>query len=330
MTHDLAPLAESLPDGVLHMELPTPFPVGPVNCWLLPAEPVTLIDPGMVWADSVQLVEQLLSEAGLHLGDVGRIIVTHGHPDHFGLAGRLARQSGAPILCGREERRKLLSAYDAPRFQHLLVSLGVPEEVRVSFPDAYAAMRGLIDTPDSAAIEVVDDGDTLQLGGRSFEAHVTPGHATGHLSLFDGAAGALFSGDHLLPRITPNPVLEPDVSSGGRRHSLVEYLDFLERFVDLDPAVVLPGHGPAFHDVPMLVATMRRHHERRAGEVLELVRSLGAPTGYELSTAMFRNLEGFGVMLGVSEAVGHIDLLINDGLVVASDRDDDVVRYSPA
>ena len=330
MTHDLAPLADSLPDGVLHAELPTPFPVGPVNCWLLPAEPVTLVDPGMVWADSVQLVEQLLSEAGLHLGDVGRIVVTHGHPDHFGLAGRLARLSGASILCGREELRKLLSAYDAPRFQRLLTSLGVPEEVRASFPDAYGAMRGLIETPDNAAIEVVDDGDALHLGGRSFDAHVTPGHATGHLSMFDPASGVLFSGDHLLPRITPNPVLEPDDSADGRRHSLVEYLDSLERFVGLDPAVVLPGHGPAFHDVGKLVETMRRHHERRANEVLELVRSLGAPTAFELSAAMFRNLEGFGVMLGVSEAVGHIDLLIAAGVVAAADADGDVVRYSAA
>ena len=327
MTQDLAPLAEAIPDGVLHAELPTPFPVGPVNCWLLPAEPVTLVDPGMVWGDSVEIVEQLLAEAGLRLTHVGRIVVTHGHPDHFGLAGRLARRSGARILCGREERRKLLSAYDAPRFQNLLRNLGVPEEVRESFPDAYAVMRGLIDTPDNSAIEVVDDGDELSLGGRSLEAHVTPGHATGHLSMFERDSNVLFSGDHLLPRITPNPVLEPDDTADGRRQSLVEYLDSLDRFVKLDPAVVLPGHGPAFHDVATLVATMRDHHERRASEVLGLVGSLGAPTAYELSLAMFPSLEGFGVMLGLSEAVGHIDLLINEGLVVA-EVDAGVVRYS--
>ena len=325
MTDALAPLAESLPDGVLHAELPTPFPVGPVNCWLLPTSPVTLVDPGMVWADSVDLVERLLAEAGLRLADVERIVVTHGHPDHFGLAGRLARSSGASILCGREERPKLLSSYDTPRFQHLLARLGIPQEVREGFPDQYAAIRQLVDTPDEAAIEPVDDGDRLQLGGRSIDAHVTPGHATGHLSLWDADARVLFSGDHLLPRITPNPVLEAD-ADGGRRRSLVEYLDSLGRFVALDPQVVLPGHGSAFHDVGMLVATMRRHHERRAQQVLELVSDLGAPSAYELSLAMFRGLEGFGVMLGVSEAVGHLDLLVDDGTVLAQ-PDGDVIRF---
>lgn len=325
----LAPLAEELPDGVLHAELPTPFPVGPVNCWLLPGDPVTLVDPGMVWADSVQLVEQLLSDAGLRLCDVSRIVVTHAHPDHFGLAGRLARESGAEILCGRAERPKLLSDYDTQGFGLLLSRLGIPAEVTEGFPSAYAVMSGLIDPPDSETVIPVDDGDQLHLGGCPFEAHVTPGHATGHLSLFDRGARVLLSGDHLLPRITPNPVLEPEETAQGRRRSLVEYLQSLDRFVDLDPAVVLPGHGPAFHDVAALVATMRSHHERRASEVLDLVRSLGAPSAYELSTAMFRDLAGFGIMLGVSEAVGHIDLLMDEG-VVQSSLDGDVVRYVPA
>ena len=281
----------------------------------------------MVWADSVERVERLLAEAGLRLGDVERIVVTHGHPDHFGLAGRLARSSGARILCGRAERPKLLSSYDRPGFQELLARLGVPDDVSAEFPERYAAMRELIDTPDEQAIDVVDDGDVIDLGGRSLDALVTPGHATGHVSLWDDAARVLLSGDHLLPRITPNPVLEPDGVAGDRRRSLVEYLDSLDRFVALDPDIVLPGHGPAFHEVATLASTMRAHHERRANDVLDLVRALGEPTAYELSQAMFNGLEGFGVMLGVSEAVGHLDLLVDDGSVVA-DIGAEVIRYA--
>lgn len=316
MREALAPLADALPADVLHVELPTPFPVGPVNCWLLPGRPVTLVDPGMVWADSAETVDQLLSEAGLRLADVERIVVTHGHPDHYGLAGRLARDSGATILCGREERPKLLSTGDRSRFQSLLERLGVPLEIRAQFPDTYAAMQPMIDTPDEAAVEAVDDGDQLRLGGRDVHAHVTPGHATGHLSVWDPSGGVLFSGDHLLPRITPNPVLEPHGEDGDRRRSLVEYLASLDRFVALDPAIILPGHGPAFHDVGALVTTMRVHHDRRATQVLDLVRTLGEPTPFEVSQMMFSGLEGFAVMLGVSEAVGHLDLLVEDGTVV--------------
>ncbi len=324
----LAPLADALPDGVLLAELPTPFPVGPVNCWLLPEPPVTLVDPGMVWSDTEERVERLLAAAGLGIGDVERIVVTHGHPDHFGLAGRLARSSGASILCGRAERPKLLSAYERPRFQALLESLGIPDEIRAAFPEQHAAMRPMVDTPDEDALVAVDDRDRVHLGGRDLEAHVTPGHATGHLSLLDPTGDVLLSGDHLLPRITPNPVLEPDEEGGGRRRSLVEYLASLDRFVALDPGIILPGHGPAFHDVPALVATMRVHHDRRAEQVLELVRTLGEPSAFDLSQAMFSGLEGFGIMLGVSEAVGHIDLLIDDGTVVQ--HDGAVTRYGAA
>jgi glyoxylase-like metal-dependent hydrolase (beta-lactamase superfamily II) len=321
MTSALAPLADALPDGVLHAELPTPFPVGPVNCWLLPGTTVTLVDPGMLWDDSVARVEGLLAEAGLQIGDVERIVVTHGHPDHYGLAGRIARDSGARILCGAAERPKLLSSFDRPGYQELLADLGIPDEIRAAWPELYTGMRELIDVPDHDVIDDVHDADVLDLGGRRLAAHVTPGHATGHLSLFEADTGVLLSGDHLLPRITPNPILEPDAETGGRRRSLVEYLESLDRFVALDPSIVLPGHGPAFHDVGTLVASMRGHHDRRADRVLDLVRELGEPTPYDLATALFPNLEGFGVMLGVSEAVGHLDLLVDDGAVVVEGDD---------
>jgi glyoxylase-like metal-dependent hydrolase (beta-lactamase superfamily II) len=327
VTKELAPLAEALPDGVLHAELPTPFPVGPVNCWLLPAEPVTLIDPGMVWADSVARVERLLAEAALGLGDVERIVVTHGHPDHYGLAGQLARTSGARIFCGAEERPKLLSVYDRPRFGDMLAGLGVPDDVRSSWPELYAGMRDLIDAPDESALDDVTDGEVLALGGRDLHALITPGHASGHLSLWESETGILFSGDHLLPRITPNPVLESDSVTGERRRSLVEYLASLDRFVALDPRIVLPGHGPAFHDVGALVKWMRTHHERRAEKVLDLVKELGEPTPFALATALFPALEGFGVMLGVSEAVGHLDLLVDEGVVEEHEDGSGVSRY---
>ncbi|MFP5328052.1 MAG: MBL fold metallo-hydrolase [Acidimicrobiia bacterium] len=327
MTKTLAPVAESLPDDVLHVELPTPFPVGPVNCWLLPGSPITLIDPGMVWADSVALVESILAEAGLRITDVERIVVTHGHPDHYGLAGQLARTSGARILCGAEERPKLLSNYDRASFGDLLAQLGVPKEVRDTWPELYAGMRDLIAPPQATDLDDVVDGDALRLGGRDVEALVTPGHASGHVSLWEAETKVLFSGDHLLPHITPNPVLEPDAATGERRRSLVEYLATLDRFVALDPTVVLPGHGPAFHEVGALVASMRHHHERRAERVLDLVRRLGEPSPYDLAIEMFPHVEGFGVMLGVSEAVGHLDVLIDDGAVSEHQDADGVSRY---
>ncbi len=107
MPAPLAPLVDQLPDGVLCAALPTPFAVGPVNCYLLPEPPVTLIDPGMYLPDSLRDLDELLHTAGLALRDVKLIVVTHGHPDHFGAAAHVARESGAPIVVGRSEARKL-------------------------------------------------------------------------------------------------------------------------------------------------------------------------------------------------------------------------------
>jgi glyoxylase-like metal-dependent hydrolase (beta-lactamase superfamily II) len=137
------------------------------------------------------------------------------------------------------------------------------------------------------------------------------------------------SGDHLLGNITPNPVIEPDLElPDGRRRSLTEYLASLDRFADMAPKLVLPGHGPGFTDVTTLIELTRNHHDQRCIEVLDLVRTLGTPTPFDLSVAMFPELEGFSHMLGISEALGHLDLLEDAGQV---DRiSDHPIRYRAA
>lgn len=322
----LAPLAEEIPPGILHIELPTPFPVGPVNCWILLGDPLTLVDPGMVIPESQAKLEAALKEHRLRLADVAQVVVTHGHPDHYGAAGWIAEESGATVICGREEGPKLLGRI-RPEYYELLARLGIPQEVRDSYPTLRKATAGYIQNPKVSDLAYLGDGDRLAAGGREWTVIETAGHAAGHLSLHDPQARALCSGDHLLPRITPNPVLEPDGDAPNRRHSLIEYLDSLPRFVDLDPAVVLPGHGPAFTDVAQLVANMRRHHEERAEKVVAVVEELGSPTPYEVGMALFPFLEGFAVTLGVSEAIGHLDALAAEGRV--RQVDDDPVRFAP-
>lgn len=310
----LAPIVEEIPAGVLWAQLPTPFPVGPVNCFLLPEDPVTLVDPGMVMPESIALLEGLLASAGLQMAEVRQIFVTHGHPDHYGAAGWVAERSGAKILCGEAERPKLLNQL-RPAYLELLTELGLPANVSETFPTLREATRELIQTPEPASLRHPADGDRLAAGGRQWTVIETPGHAAGHISLWDPDAGVLFSGDHLLPKITPNPALELDEETLGWRRSLIEYLESLPRFIVLDPSVVLPGHGPAFTDVAQLVERMRSHHVDRAERVLALVAEMGSPTPYEVAMRLFPFLEGFGVLLGVSEAIGHLDLLVVEGRI---------------
>lgn len=317
-----SPLTEVLltpPDGIRHVELPTPFPVGPVNAWLLTERPVTLVDPGMYFPESIGLLEDFLAASGLHVSDLDQVVLTHGHPDHFGLAGWIAENSHATLLCGRGEEGKILDRpWNADHARRVVGDLGLPEDVLLMLPAALELMRTMITHPAEDRLEALEDGTRLEAGGRIFDVHVTPGHAQGHLSLSRG--DLLLSGDHLLPLITPNPSIEFDETSElGRRRSLVEYLATLDRFTRLDPGSVLPGHGPAFRDVPGLVRRMREHHRERAAHIHDVVTRLGPSSVYEVSRVLFPDLDGMSVMLGLSEVVGHLDLLFDEGAVVRSD-----------
>lgn len=324
----LAPLVETLPAGIASLSLPTPFPVGPVNCYLLLGEPLTVVDPGMLWADTVQVLADGLACHGHTIKDVAQIIVTHGHPDHFGAAGWLCAHSDATIIAGRPEAPKLLGPLDRSRLEALTASLGIPDPIRHTFAAFYDTVGPLTHPIDADRLQLVDDRETIPAGGRNWHAHVTPGHAVGHLSLYDPDQRTLLSGDHLLACITPNPLLEPDPHSPlQRRRSLVEYLDSLERFCRLDPLYVLPGHGPRFAEVPTLAAAVRAHHQTRAEQIHQAVRDASEPTAFDLVRSVFPELDGFSIMLGISEIVGHLDLLEDAGTVTRTA--DTAHRYQP-
>jgi glyoxylase-like metal-dependent hydrolase (beta-lactamase superfamily II) len=309
MPEPLATLVESMPEGVRVAALPTPFAVGDVNCYLLPEPPVTVVDPGMLFGESQARLERLVQSEGLSLDEIDQIVVTHGHPDHFGAAAWLADESGAPIITGRHEVRKLTLSYErGPEYRVVLAQLGLPAEALELFPRFLEQVATLVRPADADGVRVIDDGDALEAGGREYVAHVTPGHAASHVSLWDGSS--LLSGDHLLPRISPNPFLElAEGEIPDRRRSLIEYLDSLDRFVAMDPARVLPGHGEPFTRVDRWAQRVRAHHQVRSTEIRSLVAAQSGQSAYELTQVLFPHLRGFEIMLGVSETVGHLDLL---------------------
>lgn len=317
----LVPVVDALPTGFVVVALPTPFRVGTVNCWILPEHPITVIDPGMVFADSTDTLTSALHAAGVSPAEVEVIVVTHAHPDHYGAAGWLSELSGVPVHAGRAEVPKLTGERDLSGMAALIDAFGIPIEVLTGARDHVESIGSHVHAIAPGRTVAVDDGDVLVAGGRRFTAMVTPGHAPGHVSLWDAEGSRLFSGDHLLPSITPNPLVEPDPSSPlGRRRSLVEYLGSLARFEALAPEVLLPGHGPAFGDVARLVRTTRAHHEDRAAAILGHIATSGEPSAYELSRVVFPHItDGPATMLAISEIVGHVDLLVEAGQVVADD-----------
>ncbi len=321
----LPAFVEALPDGVSRVSLPTPFRVGRVNCYVLLERPVTVLDPGTLQPGSLAKLRDLLNANGRDFDDIEQIIVTHHHADHCGAAAVLAARSDARIVCGLPEVASLLEPADVQSRRDLLVRLGVPDALACSLiAGTDAAVARVVRRPHPSMVTGVRDGDVLSAGGRQLRCVVTPGHAEGHLSLWDPAARVLFSGDHLLARIIPVPSLEAG-DGLRRRRSLVEYLASLSRFVALDPKVVLPGHGRAFTAVDVLAARLRSHSRQRADEI-ETILGAGPATPFEVARRLQWQPDGARLVLGLAHAQGHLDLLEDAGRVIP-EKDGAVVSY---
>jgi glyoxylase-like metal-dependent hydrolase (beta-lactamase superfamily II) len=309
---------------VIPLPLPTPYPVGPVNAYLLPGPPVTLVDCGPKTREALAALEAGLAGAGTRLGQVERLIITHGHVDHFGLAARVAVESGARIMVHAGDRLKLQvdRSFLAP-MRRFIGEAGFPGEFSDALINVLRLYRDQLDRV--VPTDILADGDRLPLGDGVLQVLHTPGHAQGHICL--RAGDALVSGDLLLEETSPNPIVEfgPD---GARLRTLPALLGSLRRVQELAPAVAYPGHGDPLREPAARAAELLRHHVERKEDLARLL-ATRSWTLRELAEAWFPSLQEFNVILGLSEVVGHLDLLEDDGRL-AVERRGGIVRYALA
>jgi glyoxylase-like metal-dependent hydrolase (beta-lactamase superfamily II) len=225
---------------------------------------VTLVDSG--WTADVcwtALVNGLWA-LGASPSDVVKVVVTHSHPDHTGLASRLREVSGAAVLA-HEGGHPAETVGSAP----LLSFCGVPEEEANEIERGSRSVGRQISTfrPDT----FVDDGDVIDVGPDRLTVMWTPGHSRDHICLYDSARGLYFSGDHILPHVSPNVSAHDQETPGP----LPDYLASLRRSRELSVDVVLPGHEYRFRDLAGRVDHLLAHHRDRMDEIL---RALGQST----------------------------------------------------
>ena len=303
------------------IELPTPFPVGPITVYLAdaPGELITLVDTGPRTSETQAALEAGLAGLGHAPADLARIIVTHAHVDHFGLAADLAAASGAQVLA-HPWNVPALGDYDADRewrvafYAGLLRQAAVPAENRRAVGWVTEGMKGFA---GRVAVDgTLDEGDCLRLAGRDWQVLHTPGHSIGLVCLYEPASRTLLSSDHLLAGISSNPVVEPPPPGQTERpRSLALYKASLLRVAAMEIDLALPSHGPAIRDVAGLVGQRMEFHEQRLARVLEALRN-GARTTWEVTLALFPNRSPLDTFLAVSEVIGHLDLLEIEGEIV--------------
>jgi glyoxylase-like metal-dependent hydrolase (beta-lactamase superfamily II) len=313
--------------GVAWLRMPLPFALDHINLWLLDdGAAVVAVDTGFGLPEVRAHWEHILAAAGRPLS---RIVVTHCHPDHLGLAAWLAARDGAPIhmtqgeFLGGHALWHQLPGYsvadmvaqfrthglDEPRLDALLqrgngYRRGVPE-----LPRAYRRMF---------------DGDTLAIGAHAWRVIVGYGHAPEHASLYCEALGVLISGDMLLPRISTNVSVyaaTPDDDPLG------DFLASLHRIKDLpEETLVLPSHGRPFRGLRARIEQLEAHHRERCAA---LMAEIHAPrsAGELLSTLFARELDTHQVMFAMGEAIAHLNYLVRRGALHRRVDCDGMIRF---
>lgn len=308
---------------VKRIEMPTPYGVGPVNAYLLEAEPLTLIDCGINTPAAQNALFLEIAAAGYFPESIEQVIVTHAHPDHYGLVHLIQDVSGATVFFPEREIRRVRDRQMMFEVGRLLVEAGMPLDLLFKMDQ----QRKKDPRPNLNHDHVVPvhDGDTFQFEGDdgAFElvAHLMPGHTGGHFVYEEPTTGTLFAGDQLLPETSPNPLLEPSLDEPGeRRRSLKEYMSSLERMAGMDLKLVYPGHGDPVTDPGKLIESTIEHHVKRKAAVAAHLDEAGK-TPYEIATEVYPDATGPDSFLAVSEVVAHLDLVAEDGRAQIDTRD---------
>lgn len=321
-----------IPEYLHALTLPTPFPVGPVNVYLATGDSPTLIDTGPNDPATLTALRDGLAQRGVRLKDIRRVIVTHAHIDHFGIAPQIVAESGA-IVFSHARNRGWLTDFEnewlrrGEFYRAVFVASGAPREY---IDGAGRGLRGLsqygASIPSENFVEI-GDGDGVTLNKAEWSVLFTPGHAGGLVCLYDPGSQTLLSNDHLIRDITSNPILEPPARGERERpRALVDYIASMQRTAELDVRVALPGHGEPITDVRALVAARVAFHRARC-EVIQAHVQEGKATAYEIMQVLFPKLKGMDVFLGLSEVIGHLDVLEKENRVRCDERAG-VWRYS--
>ncbi len=325
--------------GVYQLKIPIPNnPLENTNIYLIQGDNEhLLIDTGVNTEQALQSLKKQLAEIGVDLKDISRIIATHGHHDHYGLAGRLRQLSQAKISLHYLDKNLLI-----PRYTNIDEFLrqaeqwfrinGVPVNELPLAETPFAGMR----RPSAPVLPdiTLQGGETISTGGFNFQVVWTPGHSPGHICLYEPTQKILFAGDHILPVITPNISLQPQSDA----NPLGDFINSLNMVKQLDANLVLPAHEHIFNNLPARVEEIILHHELRNLEILETMKP-EPKTAYQISTYItwmptlggvsFQDLALMDKRMAVSETLAHLEAMRIDGKVVQVSRDS-IIYYQCA
>ncbi len=323
--------------GIVPLRLPTLLGIGPVTVYLVRGRPLTLVDAGPALLPTLDALESGLGAHGVRIEDLERVVVTHHHYDHFGLAGWIAARSGAQVAAPAIAADYLRNYDDARRRDRAFRTAayrahGIGEDVIVALGELFVA-RNVWGAATPVEIPLAD-GDTIDLAGGSFVVHERPGHSESDIVLHHADDGILFAGDHLLPEVSSNATFARPLRTGTdgtadvrRNRALVDYARSLTATRTMAVDVVLPGHGAPFADHRPLIDARLRGLRDRADEIHALLDDRPR-NAHDLARRIWPTLATTQASLTLSEVLGHVELLLADGRARMHDGDDGTVRFA--
>jgi len=320
------------------LSIPTPFMVGRVNCYLIEDDPLTLVDVGPNSGKALDELERALDDLGHRIEDLQRIVITHQHIDHLGLVDILARRSQAEV-CALDLLAPVIEdfAAEAERDDELAEALmlrhGIPRDVVTALRSVTRSFRAW---GSSTKVNTrLADGSALEFADRTLEVLHRPGHSPSDTVFHDAERRELIGGDHLLARISSNPLISRPLGgkSGepgdGRPRALITYMRSLRETREMDLEVVYPGHGEPVTDHKALIDERFALHERRANKIAGLIEEQSR-SSYEIAQQLWGNVAVTQAYLTLCEVLGHVDLLLDEGRVTEDNGPGGTVRFRAA
>jgi glyoxylase-like metal-dependent hydrolase (beta-lactamase superfamily II) len=321
--------------GLYQLKVPIPNnPIGYVLPYLIETHGgYTLIDPGWNADESVESLRQQLAELGLSFKDLKRVIATHIHPDHYGMAGRIREEAGCEVVLHEREKDMVRTRYVNPgplldAMGDWLTKHGIPKMERQDLQ--YSSM------PARRFVEAVEpdltftDGETVKMGKLSFHVIWTPGHTPGHMCFYEAEHQIMLTGDHILPTISPNVSLHPQSDDDP----LGDYLRSIQKLRGYPTKKVLPAHEYSFDDLEGRLDELDRHHALRLQEMVDAINK-GSDTAYEIArdvtwaTGKFDDFNPWMRRSAVGETLSHLRYLALEGRLTTW-QEDGIVKWGVA
>ena len=288
-----------------------------------------LVDCGWDSQESLWALQEGLRTANLKLRDIKKVVITHIHPDHYGLSTKIKQICGAQAAIHRIDAGFIFPRYKdfadlIKKTEELLRQNGAPADELPQLTEASLWMNKYV-TPDSPEV-MLEDGDIISNDSFEFEVLWTPGHSPGHVCLYERDKKFILTGDHVLYDTTPHVGFNPQ--SGD--NPLSDYISSLKKLESLKVHFILPGHGPVFNALGLRIDKILQHHEGRERAIMKSLRN-GLQTAYAIAQQIpwmvnggdiaFRDLGVWDKRMAVTETIAHLKLLVEEDKVGNVDMD---------